>query len=140
VAAFPRYAVQLSEGIRCEGGDGVEGGGSTACPMRQLQAIYSEAAFVEAYAIVRARDWVLPMYSRENYMMVPIIDMLNYGQVGLRVSFKDSRHAFVMVATEAVDKGAELLFFYGTFCKEAMIDLYGFAVSYARDCNAGTKG
>ena len=35
---------------------------------------------LQAYAIVRARDWVLPMYNRDNYMMVPLIDMLNYGQ------------------------------------------------------------
>eukprot|EP00966_Prymnesium_polylepis_P244762 5661592-Prymnesium_polylepis.1 len=41
-----------------------------------------------------------------------------------------------MVATEAVDKGAELLFFYGTFCKEAMIDLYGFAVVDATSSRA----
>ena len=77
--------------------------------------------FLEVYAIVRARDWVLPMYHRDNYMMVPVVDMLNYGQVGLRVHFDSKRHAFIMYATEAVDAGKELLFFYGTFCKEAMV-------------------
>lgn len=37
--------------------------------------------FLEVYAIVRARDWVLPINNKEEYMMVPIVDMLNYGQV-----------------------------------------------------------
>ncbi|KAL3929049.1 MAG: hypothetical protein SGPRY_002125 [Prymnesium sp.] len=38
--------------------------------------------FLEVYAIVRARDWVLPINNKEEYMMVPIVDMLNYGQEG----------------------------------------------------------
>ena len=47
-------------------------------------------------------------------------------QVGLRVSFENRRHAFVLVATERIRAGSELLFYYGTFCKDAMIDMYGF--------------
>ncbi|KAL1523047.1 hypothetical protein AB1Y20_018007 [Prymnesium parvum] len=133
---FHRFAKQLSDGIRCTSG---VIGGAVPCPMEQLLEVFSEQRFLEAYAIVRARDWVLPMYNRETFMMVPIVDMLNYGQVGLRVHFNDARHAFVMVATEAIPQGRELLFYYGTMCKEAMIDLYGFTVAYARPCMGGSK-
>ena len=74
----------LSEGIFCKGGnnDGREGGGGVACPEVQLRDIYSETNFIRTYSIVRARDWVLPMYGQEAYMMAPLIDMMNYGQVG----------------------------------------------------------
>lgn len=140
-AEFDQFRSQLSEGIKCKGGthDGTIGGGATACPMEQLLDIYSEQKFLEVYAIVRARDWQLPMYNRDTFMMVPIMDMLNYGQVGLRVSFIDNRDAFVMKATSPIKHGSELLFYYGSFCKEYMIDLYGFAVPKARNCRYAAK-
>ena len=52
------------------------------CTTSELHEIYSWPKFVRTYAIVRARDWVIPMHGLEEvYVMVPLIDMLNYGQV-----------------------------------------------------------
>ena len=43
-------------------------------------------------------------------------------------------HAHVVFTREAVPRGGELLFSYGTHCREAFATTYGFAPAYARPC------
>ena len=59
-SAFERFAVPLSEGIKCRGGPhtGAIGGGSIACPMEQLSTLYSEQA--RACSFSRAHRPILP--------------------------------------------------------------------------------
>lgn len=61
--AVSRHGALFSEGIRCEDGPnaGRIGGVGVACTPSQLRRIYSPTSFLETYARVRARDWILPM-------------------------------------------------------------------------------
>ena len=55
-------------------------------------------------------------------------------QVGIRVQFNKSAHAFVATATAPVGEGRELLFYYGRNCRERAVDLYGFAANDSEPC------
>ena len=122
-----RFAPVLSEGLGCGGEHGT-------CDRDTLARTYSYEQFARVYAVVMARDWVLPMYGRSRPFLAPILDMLNFGQVGIRVHFDDAKHAFVAVSTRAVTAGSELLFYYGTMCKEEWINTYGFSPQEAHPC------
>ena len=86
--------------------------------------------------MLRARDWILPMYGKSEPFLAPVIDMLNYGQIGIRVRFDNARQEFVATATKAFPAGQEMLFYYGTFCTDDMRDMYGFVTPTARPCRA----
>ena len=125
--AVARFAPELSEGLGCSGPRG-------ACDRARLEQLYSYAAFARVFAILAARDWVLPMYGRSRPFLSPVMDLFNFGQVGIRAHFDDKKHAFVSTAAQPIAEGAELLFYYGTMCREAWISMYGFAPSEAEPC------
>ena len=111
-------------------GEGLPAGGPP------LAAVYSLEKWLEVYAMLRARDWILPMYGKSEPFLAPVIDMLNYGQIGIRVRFDNARQEFVATATKAFPAGQEMLFYYGTFCTDDMRDMYGFVTPTARPCRA----
>ena len=111
-------------------GEGLPAGGPP------LAAVYSLEKWLEVYAVLRARDWILPMYGKSEPFLAPVIDMLNYGQIGIRVRFDNARQEFVATATKAFPAGQEMLFYYGTFCTDDMRDMYGFVTPTARPCRA----
>ena len=183
--AIARFAPELSEGLGCSGARG-------ACDRVQLEQLYSYAAFARLFAILAARDWVLPMYGRSRPFLSPVMDLFNFGQVGIRgkhapgaqppwassaclvraclvcmllpdllpallpalllallpacsdesavralareAHFDDKAHAFVATAAQPIREGTELLFYYGTMCRESWISMYGFAPSEAEPC------
>ena len=140
--AIERFPRLLSEGLDCATAS-AGGGARTACTREALEKHYSVANFVRVYAILAARDWALPVYGQSRHFLAPIVDMFNFGQVGIRAEFDDTRHAFVVTASEPIAAGTELLFYYGSQCRESSINMYGFAPSEARPCNeaaAANKG
>lgn len=102
-SSFGRFVLPLSEGV-C---------GARACPIRRLSEVYSLENFRRWYAIVRARDWILPMYDAKTSrnFLIPAMDLLNYGQVGIRLAFVPHRHALIARATKAIPAGKEMLFY-----------------------------
>ena len=68
------------------------------------------------------------------------MDLLNYGQAGIRLQFVPARHALVARATKPIAAGAEMLFYYGDNCREASIDMYGFATAAMPACTAARLG
>lgn len=130
--ALARFAPELSEGLGCTGTRG-------ECDGARLRSVYSMEAFAHVSAILAARDWVLPVYGQPRPFLVPIMDMLNFGQVGIRARFDDKQHAFVATAAQPIAEGSELLFYYGTMCREGWINLYGFAPEEARSCGNPSK-
>lgn len=70
---------------------------------------------------------------------LPRLDMLNFGQVGIRAEFNVAMQGFVATATAPIAQGSELLFYYGTMCQEAWINLYGFAPADARPCRSPNR-
>ena len=132
--ALSRFGHLLSEGLDCAGA-----GATASCSREQLERIYSREEFLRVFAIFAARDWVLPMYGKARAFCVPIIDMFNFGQVGIRAEFDERAHAFVATATQPIKAGTELLFYYGTMCRESWIVMYGFAPREARPCREPTK-
>jgi len=109
----------LSEGLGC---------GLVGCSAHRLDhGIYSPAEFARVLAIISARDWVLPMYGNERPFMAPVLDMLNFGQVGVRADFSSKAGAFIAKATQPIEAGTELLVWYGNMCYERWINMYGFA-------------
>ena len=132
-AAISRAGAVLSEGLECAVRSPR---GPPSCSRAELAAVYSRERFLRTYTILAARDWVLPMYGRQRAFLAPVVDMLNYGQVGLRCRFDDKAGAFVLRATAPIKAGSELLFFYGAFCYEASINMYGFAPAGAKPCPA----
>ena len=126
----PRCKRALHEGAMC-------GSPRRACAPQEL---YSEERFIAAYFAIRARDWVLDMYGTPRSFLAPVLDLLNHGQVGIRTGFLKARHAFVARTTSKIDAGAELLFYYGAFCKERMLDMYGFATPTAPKCTGRRAG
>jgi hypothetical protein len=127
--ALARYGNVLSEGFGC----------TATCSRTRLERVYSKQEFLRVYAIVSARDWVLQMYGSPRPFLAPLVDFFNFGQMGLRVRFSNSDHAFVASATQDIQKGDEILFYYGTLCKEMSVNVYGFAPNGSRPCSASTR-
>jgi hypothetical protein len=73
---------------------------------------------LQYFALVAARDWFLPVYGVGRNFLAMEMDMLNFGQSGIRVGFNNQLHAFTATATQPIAGGAEALFFYGSFCAE----------------------
>lgn len=129
-AAFDEYSAALSEGI-C---------GGRVCSRRRLEEVFSRENFNRVHAIIDARDWFLPMYSSDaTHFLVPGLDLLNFGQVGIILSFDAKKHSLVATATKPVKKGSELLFFYGRECSEVMMDTYGFVPPTAKPCRRAPR-
>ena len=103
--ALARFQSQLSEGLGCPSG---------VCSTERLASIYSWERFAHMFAIVSARDWVLPMNVMDRAFLAPQLDLLNLGQVGIRAQFDHRAQAFVATATQPIAQGSELLFYYGT--------------------------
>lgn len=125
--ALARFAPELSEGFGCSGVRG-------ECDGARLRSVYSPEAFAHVSAILAARDWILPVYGQPRPFLVPTMDLLNFGQVGIRARFDDKEHAFVATASQPIAAGSEMLFYYGTMCRDGWINLYGFAPREAHEC------
>ena len=125
--AIQRFAPELSEGLGCTGLRG-------QCDASRLEALYSYDNFAHLFAILAARDWVLPVYGQHRPFLVPVMDMLNFGQVGIRAHFDDEQHAFIATASQPIQMGTELLFRQRSMCKEAWDNLYGFGEFARQHC------
>ena len=73
--ALSQFAPLLSEGLDCQRSP------TATCSPSELQRVYSRDNFIRVFAILAARDWVLPMYGKNRAFCVPIVDMFNFGQV-----------------------------------------------------------
>ena len=133
--ALSRFATPLSDGLPC-----AASAGSAACSRAALSRVYSRDEFMRMYVIIGARDWVLSMYGKTTAFCAPIMDMLNFGQIGIRVAFDDRQNAFVARATKPIAKGSEMLFFYGSFCVDTWLSVYGFVPDGARPCSETKRG
>jgi len=122
VHVIQKYTTQLSEG-------GVCGPSTTSC-----LEFYSLERVIKVLAVVQARDWALPMHGVYRQFLAPLIDLLNFGQVGIRVHFNDKRRAFIAIAHKGVKSGSELLFYYGQFCRDQSMLIYGFIPEGSRPC------
>ena len=116
--AFSRYAGALGEGMPCAG----------LCSQAELAALYTQERFLAVYSVLRARDWVLDMHGEERPFLAPVIDLLNFGQVGIRASYDDKRQGFAAKTVQPIKAGQELLFYYGNFCIDDAINMYGFCL------------
>ena len=125
--SLARFPMPLSEGLGCAG---------SACSPERLGAVYSWERFQRLFAIVSARDWVLPVDGESRAFLAPQVDLLNFGQVGIRAEYSDKAKGFVAVATQPIAEGTELLFYYGSMCKDAWVNLYGFAPAEAKPCRS----
>ena len=56
------------------------------------------------------------------------------GQSGIRLQFVPQRHALVARATKAIPPGTEMLFYYGDYCRERAVDMYGFYTPGMKTC------
>lgn len=130
--AIADFARELSDGLPCASASIIRGG--KVCSPEALREVYTKAEYLRLYAIISARDWVLPVYGRQMQFCAPIMDMFNFGQVGIRANFEDTQHAFVAKATQKIAKGTELLFYYGSFCADQWRNMYGFVPANVRSC------
>lgn len=96
---------------------------------------YSIERLMDVLAVVQAREWSLRMHSAERQFLAPLIDLLNYGQMGVRVSFDNARRVFIAVARKRIAKGDEILFYYGSFCIDYALLTYGFVPEGSRECH-----
>jgi len=128
--ALSRYAGALGEGMPCTG----------RCSQGELAALYSQEKFLAVYSVLRARDWVLDMHGEERPFLAPVIDLLNFGQVGIRASYDDKRQGFAGKTVQPIKAGQELLFYYGNFCIDDSVSMYGFAPESAPPCKASGLG
>jgi hypothetical protein len=96
--------------------------------------LYSVKRLMDVLAVVQAREWSMQMYDTERQFLAPLIDLLNFGQMGVRVSFNDARRAFVAVARQRIAKGDEILFYYGSFCVDHALLTYGFVPEGSKEC------
>ena len=115
--AFSRYAGALGEGMPCAG----------HCSQAELAALYTQERFLAVYSVLRARDWVLDMHGEERPFLAPVIDLLNFGQVGIRAAYDDKRQGFAAKTVQPIKAGQELLFYYGNFCIDDAINMYAVA-------------
>ena len=68
------------------------------------------------------------------YVCASLLRARAAGQVGIRAQFDDKTDAFVATATSPIKAGTELLFYYGSLCREQWVNMYGFAPTEARPC------
>jgi len=52
----------------------------------------------------------------------PHLDLLNFGEMGVRIEFDDARHELRATAGAPIAQGRELLFDCGATCKESRGD------------------
>ena len=97
------------------------------CSQAELAALYTQERFLAVYSVLRARDWVLDMHGEERPFLAPVIDLLNFGQVGIRASYDDKRQGFAAKTVQPIKAGQELLFYYGNFCIDDAINMYAAA-------------
>jgi hypothetical protein len=131
--ALRSYPYHLSEGLECARELSLSQL-SRVCSHALLEKMYSEETFLRWWAIISARDWVLDMYGENHAFLAPVVDMMNFGQVGIRAEFDSAEHAFVVTATQPIAEGEELLFYYGSICIDQWIRIYGFSPPNARKC------
>ena len=67
------------------------------------------------------------MHGEERPFLAPVIDLLNFGQVGIRASYDDKRQGFAAKTVQPIKAGQELLFYYGNFCIDDAINMYAAA-------------
>ena len=138
-----RFGGVLSEGICGDVTLGGNTGGKTppaVCSRARLEEVYSRQNFIRMCSIIEARWWHLPMYAanQSTGFMAPGIDLLNFGQMGIIAEFDQKKYAFIATAERPIEKGSELLFFYGDTCREVSVAMYGFAPPSARGCLHGS--
>jgi hypothetical protein len=125
-SALRSFERELSEGISSSAG---------LSTVAQLKGVYSWPAFLRTWVQLYARDWTIPMYGQLRTMLVPQIDLANFGYQGLRMRYNDRLHAVVLTAgTQPIAKGAEVTTYYGTQCLEEYEDMYGFHPPGAKPC------
>ena len=124
-AAVSEFPKALSEGLGCTGDE---------CPRDRLKDVYSWPRFLRLFTIVSARDWVLPVDGTSRAFLAPQLDLLNFGQVGIRAEYDSGKNAFVAIATQPIEAGTEMLFYYGSYCREGWTNLYGFAPEGTKPC------
>jgi hypothetical protein len=76
LGAIEHFPAPLSEGLGCA---------APVCPPEHLERIYRWERFLHLFAIISARDWVLPVDGEHRAFLAPVLDMLNFGQVGIRL-------------------------------------------------------
>ena len=114
VPAMTRFAKQLSEGLGCP---------LQRCSPERLKKIYSFPSFARWFAIISARDWVLPVDGKPRAFLAPQLDMLNFGQIGIRTRYSNTARAFIATASQPIEQGTELLFYYGNMSVRVAIKL-----------------
>eukprot|EP00316_Scyphosphaera_apsteinii_P001311 CAMPEP_0119313238 /NCGR_PEP_ID=MMETSP1333-20130426/28458_1 /TAXON_ID=418940 /ORGANISM="Scyphosphaera apsteinii, Strain RCC1455" /LENGTH=309 /DNA_ID=CAMNT_0007318033 /DNA_START=50 /DNA_END=980 /DNA_ORIENTATION=- len=116
--ALTEWRIVLSEGFSCI---------RTLCNVSYLHRLYSERRVLRTLAIIKARDWGLPIRKRARQFLAPVMDILNFGQMGIRMYFDDTTSEMVARTQRDVQAGKELLFYYGGACKDQMLAVYGFS-------------
>jgi len=124
------YPQLLSHGLECP----KSVGRPKECNKKFLLDLYSVRRVRDMVAVVMARFWYLKLHGFEQNFMLPAIDMLNFGQVGLRLTVDPAKKGVVLVATQAIPAGRELLFMYGVYCQENSLLEYGFSTPTQRPC------
>jgi len=135
--ALQQHPAAFAEGGACDPTAAASADG--AASPRSCASLYSLRRVTEVLGVVQARDWNLPVFGRTRQFIVPVCDMLNFGQIGLRVRFDDRRSSFLLWALRPIAAGAELLFYYGSFCQDEALSNYGFVPPVSRPCEGSSK-
>ena len=109
------------------------------CSHLVLKDIYSWPRFHRLWVQIFARNFNLPMYGTERSMLIPQVNLYNFGQAGVRIAFDDQQHALVATTTQRIVEGSEILFHYGSHCTEEYQDMYGFSPPTSAPCVLGSR-
>lgn len=139
-SAFRQHARELGEGVGCAHDGSGHTGAAQPCSVAQLvQQVYSLPRFARIYLQLQSRGFHGRLYGAHRPYVAPLLDLFNYGDVGVGVviGVDEARHELVAMATRPIEQGRELLFDYGELgCREAALVSHGFAPVSARPCTA----
>uniref|UniRef100_A0A7S4C3A1 SET domain-containing protein n=1 Tax=Chrysotila carterae TaxID=13221 RepID=A0A7S4C3A1_CHRCT len=122
------FPAALSEGLPCLKDT------TGNCSSAYLTTLYDVNKLIAMFAVVSARYWFLELYGEARPFLAPIADLMNFGQMGVRVRFSDARKQLIFYTLKPIPANTEILFHYGDICREKSMLAYGFAPAGSTPC------
>jgi hypothetical protein len=84
--------------------------------------------------LAASRWWYLPVHGHSTSLIVPLADMVNFGNAYSTCGFDDGSKSFKMTARQPFKTGEEVLFWYTNDCEDLIQLHYGFTHADVSKC------
>eukprot|EP01006_Ploeotia_vitrea_P028868 TRINITY_DN61505_c0_g1_i1.p2 TRINITY_DN61505_c0_g1~~TRINITY_DN61505_c0_g1_i1.p2 ORF type:complete len:308 (-),score=33.74 TRINITY_DN61505_c0_g1_i1:1543-2466(-) len=88
---------------------------------------FTWAQFKWAWALISSRYWYLPIHGEHHKFMVPMADLINFGDAYSTAEIDEKNDSFKIVAQQDFNKGDQIFFWYTDDCQDWIWVEYGFS-------------